>query len=48
MLHYGGKELLDKLTMGDYNIHQETIFQLCGRLQGGIHNFFNTLLLFPF
>jgi len=48
MLHYGGKELLDKLTVGDYNIHQEATLQLSGRLQGGIQNFFNTLLLFPF
>jgi hypothetical protein len=30
MLHYGGKELLDKLTVGGYNIHQEATLQLSG------------------
>jgi len=48
MLRYSGKELLDKLTVGDYNIHEEANLELSGRLQGGILNFVNTLLLFPF
>ncbi len=50
ILHYCGKDLLDKLTVEDYHIQKEDTLHLRSRsrLIGGISNFVNTLLLFPF
>jgi hypothetical protein len=47
-LFYDGEELLDKLTVRDYNIHEAAKLHLVQLLRGGIQNFVNTLLLFPF
>jgi len=47
-LFYGVEELFDKLTVRDYNIHKAAELHLVQLLRGGIQNFVNTLLLFPF
>jgi ubiquitin C len=47
-LVYHSKQLSDKLTVGDYNIHKDVIIYVVFRIHGGIQNFVNTLLLFPF
>jgi ubiquitin C len=47
-LVYRSKQLSDKLTVGDYNIHKDAVLYVVFRIHGGIQNFVNTLLLFPF
>ncbi len=47
-LVYHSKQLSNKLTVGDYNIHKDVIIYVVFRIHGGIQNFVNTLLLFPF
>jgi len=41
-------DILKEATVGDYNIPKEATLYLCGRMIGGISNFVNTSLLFPF
>jgi ubiquitin C len=45
-LVYRSKQLSDKLTVGDYNIHKDAVIYVVFRIRGGIQNFINTLLLF--
>jgi hypothetical protein len=41
-LVYGSKQLLDKLNVGDYNIHKDAIIYVVFRIRGCIQNFVNT------
>jgi ubiquitin C len=41
-LVYHSKQLLDKLTVGDYNIHKDAVIYVVFKIRGGIQNFVNT------